>query len=152
MVLQGKKTIFFSGLIFIFLLSTAFADRTWKKIGPAGGSVYEIVPDRNNPNTWYSIVNDTLYRSFDNARSWKKIAEFVHSIALQSKEQSLYMIAGSNDSTLFKSVDHGATSTSLGTSPPTSRGLILDQNVSGLIYSMDAHSLYRSSDDGRSWM
>lgn len=152
MILQGKKKIFFSFLIFISLLSSAFADRTWKKIGPAGGSVYEIVPDRNNPNIWYSIVNDTLYRSFDNARSWKKIAEFVQSIALQSKESSLYMIAGSNDSTLFKSVDHGSTFTSLGKSPPTSRGLKLDQNDSGLIYSMNGHSLYRSSDDGRSWV
>ncbi len=146
------KTFLLSGMIIVFLLSNAFAaDRTWKQIGPAGGSVYEIIPDRSNPNIWYSIVNETLYRSSDNARSWKRIAEFVHSIALQSKEQSLYTLAGSNDSTLFKSLDYGETFTALGKSPPASRGLKLDQIVAGLIYSMNGHSLFRSSDDGRSW-
>lgn len=140
----------FTFLISLFLLVPAFAaEREWKSIGPPGGYVYQITPDRSNPNLWYSNVNLVLYRSANNARSWKKIAENVGTFAVHPKDSSLYIITAQSG-IISKSTDRGENFKTLGKTIPF-HPLKLDQYNPRLMYLLDSHTLHRSSDEGRSW-
>src|SRR5215813_10800424 len=46
------------------------ADHQWQWIGPPAGTIQQIVPDRKNPNVWYTVNNGVLYRSTDGAKTW----------------------------------------------------------------------------------
>lgn len=140
----------FTFLITLFLLLPAFAaEREWKSIGPPGGYVYQITPDRSNPNLWYSNVNLVLYRSADNARSWKKIAENVGTFDVYPKDSSLYIITAQSG-IISKSTDRGENFKTLGKTIPF-HPLKLDQYNPRLMYLLDSRTLHRSSDEGRSW-
>ncbi|HEY7162045.1 MAG TPA: hypothetical protein VH815_12340, partial [Acidobacteriota bacterium] len=61
----------------IFVLLTLFnwaglhaASHQWQWIGPPAGTIQQIIPDRKNPNVWYSVNNGVLYRSTNGAKSW----------------------------------------------------------------------------------
>src|SRR5262245_50675551 len=72
-VMMKDKTRSIVKWIFAFLLCffhNCIAHAQAQYVGPNGGIVTAVVPDRNNPQVWYSINNENLYRSTDQGRHW----------------------------------------------------------------------------------
>lgn len=81
--------------LFMILSLIANADSSWKWVGPPGGTVAELVPDRSNPNLWFAVNNSSLYRSGDNGSTWeRKQLEDVVSVSVNPLGSEVLVITG----------------------------------------------------------
>lgn len=62
--------------------STNAGSYRWKQLGPRGGFVREIVPDRSQPNVWYTVTDFRLYRSGDFGKTWTKILDNISQVTV----------------------------------------------------------------------
>ncbi len=83
-----QRILFVSTILFIFISDLNFSDINdpasyrWKLIGPRGGFVQSLVPDRGQPHVWYTISDSKLYRSNDWAKTWNKILDNITEVAV----------------------------------------------------------------------
>jgi photosystem II stability/assembly factor-like uncharacterized protein len=99
----------------------------WKWIGPAVGSIRQIVPDRNNAGLWFAVSEGKIYRTTNGARDWRQLKISKDSseafVAVHSLTSEVWAITiqASDESygppRLWYSKDHGITFQSIGTVP-----------------------------------
>lgn len=83
-----QRILFIFAILFILISNENFpgvndADSyRWKLLGPRGGFVQKIVPDRAQPHVWYTISDSKLYRSNDWAKTWNKILDNITEVAV----------------------------------------------------------------------
>ncbi len=100
----------------LFLLAElAAAEDVWQAVGPAGGSISQIIPDRGHPGVWYLLESSAagLYRSTDNGETWKftKIRN-VHNILVHPASSEVFVTVPGNNwnyYALLSSTDLGHT-------------------------------------------
>lgn len=83
-------------LLVLPFLNLARSSAQWKPIGPRGGYVERLVPDRNQANVWYTINSGSLYRSGDGGKSWRKLMDRVTDFAIHPKTSEILVVAVGN--------------------------------------------------------
>lgn len=140
-------------LIFSVLQGDTIPSRHWKLIGPNGGVVNQIVPDRRNSNLWFLINNGNLYRSSDDIGTWRTTGlNYVRQVAVHPATSTVYVLRRFR---IWRSMDNGLSfhPTSLSESLYLSRIFLHPENPD-LLYGLGGHngdSLTVSFDAGRSW-
>src|SRR5262249_47536203 len=68
-----------------FVASSALAQTgVWASTGPAGGSVYCLVPDPSHPATLYACTLHGVYRSDDGGGNWRFAWEGAPDVRVQA--------------------------------------------------------------------
>jgi Sortilin, neurotensin receptor 3,/BNR/Asp-box repeat len=166
----------------VLLLSAAFGlhaqaraasgqEAAWTTNGPAGGSVYCLVPDPSRPSTLYAGTVEGVFKSDDGGASWRAASAGMPSARVQtiaidpSASSTLYagtLTPNGVDSVgIFKSTDGGVSWTAIneglfdpltGVSPLDIWSLAIDPKNSGTILAGSRFSeIFKSVDGGVTW-
>jgi photosystem II stability/assembly factor-like uncharacterized protein len=90
--------------LFVSFVSADDRAVAFHNVGPYGGPVQEIVPDRQQKNLWYAISNQDLYRSTDVGRSWMLSRRSVSQVMIHPVTAELLAVSGQE---LLLSSDRG---------------------------------------------
>lgn len=127
--------------------------RKWIPVGPTAG--WRMLPDRSNPNLWYSADYDNLYRSVDGAMSWAKnrmpraYRFHVHPFDSTLYAQGPGLHPNSNEYFIRISRDGG--NSFLLTGVTHLLDFYPDPLNSNTLYQSDHKDIYRSTNLGSSW-
>lgn len=157
----------FCWLIFAMFLFSLRAEgaRSWQWIGPEGGSVQQIAPDRRNANVWFVVTEiDThrhtghLYRSTNAGADWTLIPlNRVVQVVVHPAVSDIFAITQSIDGTtsqLWKSSDGGRRFARQATLSFPLRRVILDPSNPTLMFGLGfpKWDLAISQDAGQNWL
>jgi photosystem II stability/assembly factor-like uncharacterized protein len=142
-------------MLFIFpvLQGDTIPSRHWKLIGPNGGVVGQIVPDRRNSNLWFLINNGVLYRSSDRAATWRSTGlNYVKQVVIHPGTSTVYALRKSR---IWRSQDNGISfhPTSLSELKYLQR-IFIDPWQPDVLYGFGGDSFFDltvSLNGGRSW-
>jgi photosystem II stability/assembly factor-like uncharacterized protein len=144
-------------LLMLFIFSVLEGDtipsRRWRLIGPNGGVVEQIVPDRKISDLWFLLNNGVLYRSSDGARTWSSTGlHYVNQIAVHPVTSTVYALRKFR---IWRSQDNGVSfhPTSLFETQYLHQIFLHPQN-SDILYGLGGvlgDDLIVSFDAGRSW-
>src|SRR5450759_2470813 len=166
----------------VLLLSAAFGllartrvasgqEAAWTTNGPAGGSVYCLVPDPSRPSTIYAGTAEGVFKSDDGGASWQGASAGMPSARVQtiaidpSATSTLYAGTLTPDGVdsvgIFKSTDGAASWTAIneglidpliGVSPLAVWSLAIDPKKPGTILAGSRFSeIFKSVDGGLTW-
>jgi photosystem II stability/assembly factor-like uncharacterized protein len=123
----------------------------WRRLGPEGGSVFDLVAAPSDPRVLYAIVEGRVFRSRDGGASWADLGFLVGndgSLAVDAVEPSkVYANAGVN---LARSVTGGETWDYIA---PAGRvnGVAAHPRRGGFVFVATEAGLFRSADSGTTW-
>lgn len=128
---------------------------SWQWVGPVGGGIEQIVADPYDPDVWFVINNNRLYRTTNAGKSWKPLAKPRHVFALYFRPvDKAIVLRGSLPYGIWISYNQG-TSFALQAILPTYPGPVwirehpFDPNV--YFSGSCGLQLGLSTDGGRSW-
>ncbi|HEX3129191.1 MAG TPA: YCF48-related protein [Thermoanaerobaculia bacterium] len=143
-------------LLFLFLsaaVQAADVQGEWRRLGPEGGSVFDLAFSPSFPRVLYASVEGQVYRSADGGGSW----------TLTNLGDSRLPVTGlavdpANPSRLYaarpdgfvRSLDGGNTWQKTG-GFGRAFDVAVNPQVAGMVFAATATGLYRSTDSGATW-
>jgi hypothetical protein len=149
--------------------STAFAvwagDNVWTSLGPEGGSIQAMVIDPQNSNTVYAIAGGWIFKSTDQARTWKRVYLYPTSVLVIDPQNTDTLYAGTAGGGILKSEDGGASWSAASSGFPTLpngayatvRTLVVDPQNPSTIYAAVNEccpvlpGIFKSTDGAATW-
>ncbi len=158
----ARRRLGVSSLLLVGLLAASAAQAAaWRAVGPFGGTVDGLARCVRSPATVY-LMNQQggISRSDDAGRTWRpangdlpsRLAlNFLGLVVHPSNPQSVWLTT--RDQGVFHTRDGGAHWSSVSV-PSTSaeRGLALAVTVEGTVFVGNSAGMFRSADDGRTWV
>lgn len=96
-------------ILLLLITTTAYSKPPrWENIGPDGGYVRKLIPDRRNPGIWFCVTQFQIYRSKDGGISWTPVLTQSKDLDL-AVQPSTSTVYAWNKVNLWKSTDTGRT-------------------------------------------
>lgn len=142
-------------LILLFPLTLAaqvnLASGEWRRLGPDGGTLTDLVAAPANPKVLYASAQGELYRSVDGGASWVSTEDvrFTVKLAVDAVDPSL--VYAVRDDQPVRSRNGGLTWEPLDVPGGNIRQFVAHPRFARTIYAVSEGGLFRSADAGRSW-
>ena len=93
---------------FLFLAMPGFGV-TFDSLGPPGGIISQIVPDRRNPSLWFANDESIVYQSTDFGKTWKPKVREAEVILVHPLSSEVLVFSIFSSTNLWESKDGGST-------------------------------------------
>ncbi len=143
--------------LFIVLSPSVFSQIRWERTnGPYGGTVRVLAVDNNMGIVYASTAGNGVFRSLDQAMTWQPVnteMENTNVRALTVDSASGILYAGTNVMGIFRSYDQGV---SWGQITSSDMSTLIVQAIlvipGGMLLAGTTNGIYRSVDDGATWV
>jgi len=130
----------------------------WTRTLSGIGTVNDIVVDPVRNCTIFAAVHNTIYKTEDCSRTWKKVyfepttGKYISSLAISYYDNNT-VFAGTSGGSLLRSEDHGLSWDVTERFDDTVRNIFVVENeASRVVYAVtQKKGIFRSTDDGISW-
>lgn len=146
----------YAGSLSAGVFKSTDAGGNWNNVGLQDQNIFKMAIDPQNSTTVYAGTSLGLNRSLDGGESWHKLgqrAAFVFSMVVDPRDRNQVFI-GTTAGHVYRSTDGGDTWDSInnGLPPYTVRALAIDASNGVLYAAMEGQGVWKSNDDGNSWL
>lgn len=121
----------------------------WPSVGPIDPTIGLLVGDPNHPEIIYTVSEQGVYRSLDQAHSWQRITEGPRWTILVHPRTSEVLLM--NPVSLLASTDHGNTFQPLAKPKVYVDRLLWDPQDPNVLYALADYNLLASYNHARTW-
>jgi photosystem II stability/assembly factor-like uncharacterized protein len=143
--------------LIVFLLATPLAAQVkstpgeWRRLGPDGGSLYDLVVAPGNPKVVYALSSGSVYRSLNGGATWAIMSDQPSLNQLTVDAANPFLVYGS-DGNALRSLDGGVTWARLGYPGPYGvLQLAAHPRIANTVFAVKSGGLLRSADAGLHW-